>query len=92
MVTKKPKGLGRGLEALLGADMSAIATLGQPVEWTGNVYGIPHYVMQMAELRDKLPRGIYLFPRKQGRDDWSDGWSFEFEDIGQFLAPLPRGW
>lgn len=30
MVTKKPKGLGRGLEALLGADMSAIATLGQP--------------------------------------------------------------
>ena len=30
MVTKKPKGLGRGLEALLGADMPAIATLGQP--------------------------------------------------------------
>ena len=30
MVTMKPKGLGRGLEALLGADMSAIATLGQP--------------------------------------------------------------
>ena len=30
MVTRKHKGLGRGLEALLGADMPAIATLGQP--------------------------------------------------------------
>jgi ParB family chromosome partitioning protein len=29
MVTKKPKGLGRGLDALLGADMPAVASLGQ---------------------------------------------------------------
>ena len=30
MVTKKPKGLGRGLEALLGADASGLNQLGQP--------------------------------------------------------------
>ena len=30
MVSKKPKGLGRGLDALLGADSSGLAQLGQP--------------------------------------------------------------
>lgn len=34
MATKKPKGLGRGLDALLGADMPAIETLGKSVPKT----------------------------------------------------------
>jgi len=32
MATKRPKGLGRGLDALLGADAQVIGTLGQPKE------------------------------------------------------------
>src|SRR3546814_13141812 len=32
MATKKPKGLGRGLDALLGADATAIETLGKPAK------------------------------------------------------------
>ena len=30
MATRKPKGLGRGLDALLGADAKIIESLGQP--------------------------------------------------------------
>src|SRR5690606_1573149 len=32
MATKKPRGLGRGLDALLGADAQVISTLGRPQE------------------------------------------------------------
>jgi ParB family chromosome partitioning protein len=34
MVTKKPKGLGRGLDALLGADTNSLDQVGQPVTLT----------------------------------------------------------
>ncbi|MFT2242618.1 hypothetical protein ACMV56_27115, partial [Klebsiella pneumoniae] len=34
MATRKPKGLGRGLDALLGADAGAIATIGKKGEAT----------------------------------------------------------
>ncbi len=35
MATKKPRGLGRGLDALLGADAQVIGTLGKPQEESG---------------------------------------------------------
>lgn len=46
MVTKKPKGLGRGLEALLGADAPAIATLGNPDDPAA-----PPTILQVGKLR-----------------------------------------
>src|SRR5690554_5814524 len=36
MATKKPRGLGRGLDALLGADAQVIGTLGKPQEESGS--------------------------------------------------------
>ena len=36
MATRKPKGLGRGLDALLGADAQVIGTLGRPAEPEGH--------------------------------------------------------
>jgi ParB family chromosome partitioning protein len=46
MVTKKPKGLGRGLEALLGADIPAVGKLGDA---EGNV--LPPSVLPISKLQ-----------------------------------------
>lgn len=46
MVTKKPKGLGRGLEALLGADIPAVGKLG---DTEGNV--LPPSVLPISKLQ-----------------------------------------
>jgi ParB family chromosome partitioning protein len=47
MATKKPKGLGRGLDALLGADMPAIETLGKTASRTEG----PPNVLPVSSMR-----------------------------------------
>lgn len=69
-----------------------IAARPEPIEWTGYVYGIPHYVMTRA-IREAIPRGIYLFRRvERPVTTYDNGWSFCFEESGEYLAPLPTGW
>ncbi len=51
MATRKPKGLGRGLDALLGADAGAIATIGKAAA---------------AEEKDKLPSTLSVKQLKAG--------------------------
>jgi hypothetical protein len=91
-------GWGRGLshyrpiveEMLKIVGTPGVATIGQPVEWTGGIYLIPHYLTRYVKPK-AIPRGIFLFRRLEG-DSHHHKWSFEFEDEGEFLAPLPKGW
>lgn len=59
MVTKKPKGLGRGLEALLGADIPAVGKLGQNtgLETAPNVLAISKLQAGKYQPRTRMDEG-----------------------------------
>ena len=53
MVTKKPKGLGRGLEALLGADASELSQLGQNQSTTTLPNVLPVAILQAGKYQPR---------------------------------------
>ncbi len=53
MVTKKPKGLGRGLEALLGADAAAIGNLGNSEPGAGQPNTLPVAKLQPGKYQPR---------------------------------------
>lgn len=53
MATKKPKGLGRGLDALLGVDTDAVATLGQDGPRPGGLMDMPLAQLQPGKYQPR---------------------------------------